>query len=268
MIDDPQALFVRVDSWFHPTALTTGPWRPDAMHGGPPSALLGWGIGRALEPGEHVARVNIDLERPVQLVPLTPVVTRRQVSRRVAHLEVQLRTSSEVMASARAVVLRGRPVPAAIVNGLDDAVPVAGPELRVVPPDPLHHAPVVFHRDAVEHRFLSGGFEVSGPSISWLRLIYPVVEGEPTTGLCHLLALADFGSAISQTIVPESGLGMINVDVSVALGRTPLGPWIGLDAMGAVNADGVGLAVTELRDRAGRVGVATQAQLAQPYGAG
>src|SRR4051794_15118783 len=203
------------------------------MHGGPPCALLGWAIGRALEPGEHVARINIDLERPVQLVPLTPVVSRRQVSRRVAHLEVQLRSESEVMAAARVVVLRGRPVPASIVNGLDDAVEVAGPQLRVTPPDAYHQAPLVFHRDAVEHRFVSGGFEVSGPSRSWLRLIYPVVEGEPTTGLCHLLGLADFGSAISQTVVPESGLGMINVDVSVALGRDPSGPWIGLDGIGA-----------------------------------
>jgi hypothetical protein len=117
----------------------------------------------------------------------------------------------------------------------------------------------------VEHRFVTGGFEVSGPATSWLRLIYPVVDGEPTTGLCQLLAVADFGSAISQRVLPDLALGMINVDVSVTLGRAPLGPWIGLDSVSGVNQDGVGLAVTELRDRAGRLGVATSSQLAHTF---
>jgi hypothetical protein len=235
------------------------------MHGGPPSALIGWAIDHAVEPEEHVARINIDLERPVPLAPLRAEVTRRQVSRRVAHLEVQLRTDSDVMASARVVVLRGQPVPEALIGGLYEARPIAGPERRVVPPAAAHDSAVLFHRDAVEHRFVIGGFEESGPATSWLRLMYPVVDGEATSGLCHLLGVADFGSAISQTVIPSMGLGMINVDVSVALGRSPVGPWIGLDSIGAVNEGGVGLAVTELRDSRGRVGVATQSQLAYAY---
>ena len=58
-----QALFVREGDWFVPTAFTTGPWRPDAMHGGPPSSLIGLAIQSALEAGQRVARINIDLEK-------------------------------------------------------------------------------------------------------------------------------------------------------------------------------------------------------------
>jgi hypothetical protein len=151
------------------------------------------------------------------------------------------------------------------VGGLDDAGEMAGPEFTIVPPAAGHDGPIVFHRDAVEHRFITGGFDVSGPATSWHRLKYPVMEGEVTSGLCYLLGVADFGSATSQPVLPGAGMGLINVDVSVALGRMPVGPWIGLDAVCGVNEGGVGLAVTELRDVAGRVGVATQSQLAHSY---
>jgi len=40
---------------------------------------------------EFIARLNVELERPVPLVPLTAVVSRRNVSRRVAHVDVALR---------------------------------------------------------------------------------------------------------------------------------------------------------------------------------
>ena len=36
-------LVEEVDGWLVAGALTTGPWHADAMHGGPPSALIGRG---------------------------------------------------------------------------------------------------------------------------------------------------------------------------------------------------------------------------------
>jgi hypothetical protein len=265
VIDAGGALFRRADQWFHPTLLTTGPWRPDAMHGGPPSALMGWAVDRAVEPNEHIARINIELERPVPLEPLRMERTRRQVSRRVAHVDVVLRTAARAVASARALLLRTEPVPALIFQPADDMPVVPGPERVVSPPSASHSAPILYHRDATEHRMIEGGFEIPGPGTSWVRLTRPLIEGEQTSGLCSLLAVADFGSAISQSVVAGAGVGLINVDVSVALSRYPVGPWICLRAAGMLNQDGAGLAVTHLTDSQGALGIATQSQIGHSY---
>ena len=133
------------------------------------------------------------------------------------------------------------------------------------PPGGAHDSPVFFHRDAVEHRFESGGFEVPGPSTSWISLTAPLVEGEDVGPLTALLAVADFGSAIGQGLDPGLGIGLINVDVSVALFRRPVGRWFRLAATDDVTAAGVGLAQTQLCDAAGRLGIATHSQLTQPF---
>ena len=80
--------------------------------------------------------------------------------------------------------------------------------------------------------------------------------------------MADFSSALSQSVVPGSGTGMINVDVSVALTRAPLGPWFCLASRGDVGDSGIGLSVTKLFDQIGALGVVTTSQLAQKFARG
>lgn len=254
------ALFNRDGDWFHPTPLTTGPWRTDAMHGGPPSALIGLAIHDALEPGEQVARVGVDLEKPVPLEPMQPHCVRRQVSRRVAHLTVELRTQAGTVASARALVLRGQgPVPT-----LDLGTPLAPalPEAETPRADDIWAAQSwVFHRDAIEARFTRGGWSVPGSGDAWMRLNVPLVEGEKTPGLSQLLAVADFGSPLSQAVAPESGMALINVDVNVTLAGDPIGPWFSLVTQSGMSPHGIGLASTELFDSNGYLGVITQSQI-------
>ena len=259
------ALFQRKGDWFHPTPFTTGPWRPDAMHGGPPSALFGLAISTALEPDEQVARINVELERPVPIAPLITHVVRRQISRRVVRLDVELRTATATVASARAVVLRGG-APVALIDGVASTVrQLVGPEAVSRGPDPAHDSPVVFHREAVEARYVEGNWTVPGPGTAWMRLRCPLIAGEPTPGLSELLGVADFSSALSQSVLPGSGVAMINVDVSVALTRMPLGPWFCLASRSDVGDSGIGLSVTKLFDRAGALGVITTSQLAQRF---
>ena len=65
------ALFDVVGDRFQPTELSRGPWSPNALHGGPPAALMARAIERA-DGGEtmHVARITVELLRPVPLEPL------------------------------------------------------------------------------------------------------------------------------------------------------------------------------------------------------
>ena len=259
---DSESLFVSEDGWFLPTPLTTGPWRPDAMHGGPPCALIARSIEQELADNELVGRINIDLESPVPLVPLAIGVSRNQISRRVAKLQVTLSTSDRQVASAQALLLRAEPF------DLSEVTPEAAPALAdsglaVRGPDPFHDAPVVYHRDAVEHRFERGGFGRPGPTTLWVRLLCPLVAGEEAGGLAHLFAAADFGSAVSQSLPIDSPVALINVDVSVALARMPIGPWIRIESTWPMlNEAGLGLAVTRLADVDGHLGVGTHSQIA------
>ncbi len=257
------ALFERRGEHYSPTLLSTGPWRPDALHGGPPSALIGGVVAAEAGEGEHVAGIQIDLERPVPIEPLTIVMTRRTLSRRISHLTIELHSPSGRCVAAKALLLRGEPI--STIASKD--VPPTAPDCLapITWPDHRPGEALVFHRDAVEHRIVEGGYNLPGPSVAWLRLHGPVIAGETPSGLAQLLAVADFGSALSQAVAPGSGMALINVDVNVTLFRAPVGPWFCLEATGNVSDAGIGLAVTRLRDLEGPLGVVTQSQIAHVY---
>ena len=258
-----EALFVRQGQWFHPTTYTTGPWRPDAMHGGPPSALIGLAISAAAQDDEQVARVNIDLVKPVPLEPLKTVVTRLEVSRRVTHLEIELQTQEATVAFARAVLLRGSGPISLIDLGPPVVHALVGAEHTSPGSNALHGELTIFHRDAIETRFTQGNWSIPGPGHAWMQLRVPVVLGEESPALSQLLAVADFGSALSQALAPNAGVGLINVDVNVTLAANPVGPWFFLEGQGQVSDQGIGLAFTRLFDINGQIGVITQSQIAQ-----
>ena len=261
-VDDAvQSLYEKVGDWYVPSGLTTGPWRSDAMHGGAPGALVGALVTAAVGEGEQVARVEIDLERPVPLEPMLGLVRRRQVSRRVAHLEIELSTKLERVVSARAVLTQREPVSV----DAEAWSPPQGPDhLDAMDWDLLYpnDSGPIFVRDAVEHRVVRGGYGVPVPSAAWLRLKVPVVHGAEPCGLSQLLGVGDFGSPLSQTNSIGPGLALINIDLNATLFRQPTGPWFFLDATGHVGQGGLGLAVTDVFDLEGRIGVITQSQIA------
>ncbi|MGD9794426.1 MAG: acyl-CoA thioesterase domain-containing protein [Acidimicrobiia bacterium] len=260
---DCGALFRRVGGTFVPSAYTTGPWRTDAMHGGAASALMGVVVAEASEPDETVARVNVDLERPVPLSALTPLVRRRTVSKRVAKVSVELSADDVVVARAEALLLRG--------TGAD------GEHHQVLPPqlteehrqqrfeDPPHGLPIIYSRESIEIRQVSGGFGDPLPTMAWMRLTRPVIAGEPNAALAELLAVADFGSPLAQTAGPRLVAAYINVDVSVSLARAPVGPWFFLTAQRRSSPSGIALASAEVADGHGAFATINQSLLAQPF---
>jgi hypothetical protein len=257
------SLYVQDGDHFVPTVLTAGPWRPDAMHGGAPSALVGALVDAAVQEGEQVAAVQIDLERPVPLEPLSATVRRDQVSRRIGHLRIELSTAAGRVVGAKALLLHTEPI-------TPEPVPPARlPRPEELPPvDWSHLYPgpgPLFVRDAVDHRVVHGGYGEPAPSSAWLRLMVPVVEGLDPSPLSQLLAVADFGSPLGQTGAVGAGLGLINVDVNVTMFRPPVGPWFYLDATDQVGPGGIGLAVTNLSDVEGPLGVVTQSQIVRIF---
>src|SRR5207344_591450 len=101
-------LFERDGERYVPTLLTRGPWDPRAMHGGAPSALFAH-VCEQHDPGpaNFVARVTVELLRPVPLTPLTMRVRTIRPGRKVQWLEASLLDEDD-REVAHATVLRLR----------------------------------------------------------------------------------------------------------------------------------------------------------------
>lgn len=243
------AFYSRVaENRFESTEHTRGPWDPDTQHAGPPAALLGRAVEARARPGMRVARVTVDIARPVP----------------IGVLEV---TSSVVREGRSTMVVEAAAEPylrctALLVRHEDGAAPDAG----LVPPPDLPAAehrpffpvayPVGYHT-AMEFRFTAGSFLEPGPATAWARMRVPLVAGEQPSPLVRVLVAADSGNGISS-VLDFTEYVFINPDLTVHLVRYPAGEWVCLRAATCVDAGGLGLADTALYDERGGIGRAAQ----------
>lgn len=249
------------------TPATAGPWSPDAQHGGPPSALAARALERH-EPaeGQRLGRVTVDILRPVPVAKLTVRTRTVRPGRRVALLEAVLEADGQEVLHARGwrIAIPDGQVP--VIRGDGDAAPPPLPE-----PDAngqqlaarLPNAHTAGYLSAIEWRFLGGGFEQPAPGRAWTRPRIPLVAGEDASPMCRALLVADSGSGVSAVLDPARFI-FINVDLTVALPRDPVGEWLLLEAATTTGTQGTGVAEAALSDLSGRCGTALQTLLLAP----
>jgi hypothetical protein len=238
---------------------TMGPWSAQAQHGGPPSALAARAIERH-EPdeGQRLARVAVDILRPVPVGKVTVRTRMVRPGRRVALLEA-------IMEADGQQVLHARGWRIARLAAEPDAGP---PQVLQIPPEqPL---PTFFdgrlagYLSAIDWRFLSGGnFDARDRARVWARPRIPLIAGEEVSPMCRSLLIADSGSGVSAVLDPARFL-FINVDLTVVLQRDPAGEWLLLDASTIIGDRGTGLAETILSDAGRECGRALQTLLVAP----
>jgi len=251
--------FMPTATAFVPTELTRGPWDPNAMHGGAPAALLARAIER-FEPGpaSHIARLTVELLRPVPLAPLTVTTRMARPGKKVQLVEASLFAGDQEV--VRTTGLRLRVAPLDLPPGLAPEYPVP-PRGRIVPRDrDVDDWPLGFG-DAMDFGAVRGWPEQRGPGVCWFRLRVPVVAGEEPSPLTRVAAAADFGNGISSPLGWDEGWTFINPDLTFYLHRLPAGEWVGLDALTVPEAAGVGMAESVLFDGEGRIGRAVQSLL-------
>jgi len=258
------AIFMTDGERFIPTDLARGPWTPEAQHGGPPAALLARAVERFT--GGHlmfVARLTIELLRPVPIAPLTIEASWARPGRKVQLVTASLFSGDTEV--ARATGLRIRRTKLALPADLPRVAPPPGPNSNgfIRPPWDGILDYRAFHSLAVEHRFVGGAFEHPGPATDWVRLRVPLVEGEETSPLCRVAAAADFGNGVSWVLNRGEGYSFINPDLTIYVHRLPLGEWVCLDAVTHVQANGVGLAESTLYDEHGVIGRALQSLIVE-----
>ena len=262
---------------FASSDLTRGPWDPSSQHAGPPSAL----IARAIElcPGlgrgagdRHVARVTLEILRPVPIAALLCEAEVVRPGRRVDMVEATLRNGDGdplIRARAWRMLLREVEVPGGLTS-TDEGAPArrAGrPAGGSGSPEPPHGIPAsedffptghdVGYHTAMEYRFVTGSFLEPGPATTWLRMRVPLIAGEAPSPLQRVLAAADSGNGISSALDYREYV-FINVDLTVHLHRPPAGEWVCLDSITVPEPSGVGMTDTMLFDERGPIGRAVQ----------
>ncbi|MFG1808590.1 thioesterase family protein [Streptomyces sp. NPDC049040] len=236
---------------------TAGPWSPGTQHAGPPSAL----VGRAMErhearPGMRVARVTVDLPRPVPVGPLDVEVTTIRSGARSELLEGRISSDGRTVLLARAWRLVAAPDDTPDLSPLPPVPALPGPQ----PPQTMTGAYLDGYVSAMEWRFPPGapgaqepGFDTPGPGTAWTRQRVPLVAGEADTPLTRTLTAADSSWAVAFELDHRRGL-VINTDVTLVLHRDPVGEWLCLRSATAAAGGGSGLAHGELHDGTGECG--------------
>jgi hypothetical protein len=271
MVDDPVerfgALFTRAGDVYTPTPLARGPWDPNALHGGAPAALFA-SVCEQHDPGtaDFMARLTVELLRPIPLTPLTLAVRTMRPGKKVQWIEASLADESE-REVARATALRIRSDDVDVAGSVSPDV-VAPPGLDAPSPQfPFGErdtalAESVGYWAANEVRLVRGNWAEAGPGVAWLRLRCPVVAGEPVSPFARVAAAADFGSGVGNPLRLTHATG-INAELTVHTHRHPTGEWVCLESGAWAQPHGVGLAETVLHDEEGVLGRAMQSLLVE-----
>jgi Thioesterase-like superfamily len=248
----PSAFFIPAGDGFVATELTRGPWSDDHQHGGPPSALMGRSLERWGDDAAQftVARVTVELMRPVPIGPLEVEVEPIRSSRRAQRLSARLLAGGVEVARALALRVRIAALdlpPARVQPHPPFGDPMQLPEFVF----PFFRSPVGYHT-AVDVRIARGEWS-RGPAAAWVRLRVPLVEGEETSPLERTLVVADAANGICPALLTEE-FTFVNPDLTVALFRPAAGEWIGLDSRSLVVPAGTGLVTCGLFDADGEIG--------------
>lgn len=241
---------------FVATPLTRGPWDDRFQHGGPPSALLTGAMIQQAE-GFALARVTVELLRPVPIGPLRVAVEAARPGRVVRRLSATLQADGQVLLEARAVFVRREPMaPAGPV-----APPWPAPESSPGYTFSFFRDPVGYHA-AIELRRVHGTWG-STPIGFWARPRVPLVAGRATRPEEAVVLLADAQSGMGVPLDPLAW-SFVNPDLTVYLERPPVAGWVGFDVRSVAGTDGAGLAESQLRDIAGVVGRSAQSLVIAP----
>ena len=231
-----------------------GPWDPSMQHGSPPAALVVWAAERIPTAAPmRVARVTVDLMRPVPVAPLTIESDVVREGRKIQLCAVRLLAKGVTVVSATVLKIRVQAdelPPEAVI----EHVTLPGPAQSRVEHVDFSSSPFV---TGMSLRAARGRFGSPGPGAIWYRVDRPIVEGAAVSQAMRTMAAADFCNGTSP-VLDFREWTFLNADLTVNFSREPAGDWILVDAETWIGPDGAGLAMARLADVGGYFGRAVQ----------
>ena len=231
-----------------------GPWDPGMQHGSAPASLVVWAAEAIATPVPmRIARLTVDLMRPVPIAPLTLETEVLRQGRKIQLCAVRLRAGSTVVVSATVlkVKLQAEALP---LEAVVPAVTLPGPDQAREEQPSFSTSPFV---RGISMRAALGRFGVPGPGAIWYRVDRPMVEGAAISQAMRAVVASDFCNGTSA-VLDFRQWTFLNADLTVSLAREPVGEWILLDAESWIGPDGAGLAMARLADERGYFGRAVQ----------
>src|SRR5215468_417081 len=147
-----------------------GPWDASMQHGSAPASLVVWAAERiATAVPMRIARVTIDLMRPVPLKPLTIETEVLREGRKIQLCAVRLRADGVLAVAATVLKVRHQ----------REALPpdVSGPKRELPSPEQSVEDPAQFSNSpfvtGMQLRAALGRFGVPGPGAIWYRVVRP-----------------------------------------------------------------------------------------------
>ncbi|MCK1357789.1 thioesterase family protein [Bradyrhizobium sp. 199] len=231
-----------------------GPWDQRMQHGSAPASLVTWAAERIPTPvAMNIARVTIDLMRPVPVGPLTIETEVLREGRKIQLCEIKLLADGVQVVGATVLKIKQQKLP--LPDDVKDTpVELPSPEDSFVEDGPAVTSPFV---RIVSMRAARGRFGQAGPGAIWFRVDHPLIAGEAISQAMRAVVAADFSNG-TASMLDFRAWTYINADLTVSFARQPIGEWILLDGESWIGADGAGLAMSRLADRHGYFGRAVQ----------
>jgi Thioesterase-like superfamily len=231
-----------------------GPWDPRMQHGSAPAALVVWAAETLPSPVPmQIARVTIDLMRPVPVAPLSIETGILREGRKIQLSAVRLLANGVVVVAATVLKIKTQTL----------ALPpeIAGQRLELPDPDQSIAEPANFagspFTKCISMRAARGRFGMVGPAAIWFRVDRPLVAGSAVSQAMRAVVAADFSNGTSPALDFREWT-FINADLTVSFSRQPVGEWILVDGESWIGPDGAGLAMSRLGDAQGYFGRAVQ----------
>jgi hypothetical protein len=231
-----------------------GPWDPRMQHGSAPAALVVWAAEKLPTPVPmQIARVTIDLMRPVPVAPLTILTEILREGRKIQLSAVRLLADGVVVVAA--TVLKIKTQALALPPEIADLpIELPGPDQSMVEPANFASSPFT---KCISMRAARGRFGMIGPAAIWFRVDQPLVAGSAVSQAMRAVVAADFSNGTSPAVDFREWT-FINADLTVSFARQPVGEWILLDGESWIGPYGAGLAMSRLADSNGYFGRAMQ----------
>lgn len=253
------AFFAPTDAGLVPRPHARAPWSPDMLHGRLLAGLAAWAIERDHGDDAFVpVRLTVDLYRAPAMEATTVETEVVRAGGRVRAIDARITVGGADVARASTLWLKRAEAPPG-----DDEIPTT-PAWDA--PSPEDSTDAGLSVDSPFEIRVAGerGFGAAGPGArrAWLRDNQPLVDGETLTPYVRVALCADFASPFANS--GPHGLDYINADLTLHLGRLPVGDWIGLETDDRVAERGVSVAQCVYHDRVGPIGWSSACAVLNP----